>query len=251
MILYIAQANWIILTIKQKITKTYLHDYNKGCYALLRSSRSKNRTRTTKASKRSRKRFKEQQKLQEIEDAAQAVEDWENYVNMIQSVHKKCSETINWKKTLETQAPKEPAKRFDRENLAKEKLATFKPSFFNKLFKNTEKKINKLKSKIETAKIEDDKTNKAKHSQYLEELKSWQELQQIATGIKNGEVEAYKNVIEYFNPFSDIGELGTHLNINFESKYLDVDLSVNSNEVIPSYELKQTSTGKLSKKEYV
>ncbi|RXQ95812.1 hypothetical protein EO244_05750 [Ancylomarina salipaludis] len=194
------------------------------------------------------KRFKEQQKLKEIDDARQAVEDWENYVNMIQSVHKDCCETIDWDKIQKTQPPKEPTKRFDNEKFAKEKLDSFKPSFFDKLFGSTEKKIDKLKKQIETARRKDETDNESRHNQYQEDLKDWQELQRIADGVKNGEIEAYKNAIEYYNLFSEIGELGTHLNINFESKYLDVDLSVNSDEVIPNYELRQTATGKLSKK---
>ncbi len=201
-----------------------------------------------KQAREAAKRFKEQQKLQEIDDARQAVEDWENYVNMIQSVHKDCSETIDWDKIQKTQPPKEPTKKFDNEKLAKEKLDSFKPSFFDKLFGSTEKKIDKLKKQIETARLKDETDNESRHNQYQEDLKDWQELQQIANGVKNGEIEAYKNAIEYYNPFSEIGELGTHLNINFESKYLDVDLSVNSDEVIPNYELRQTTTGKLSKK---
>jgi len=44
----------------------------------------------------SAKRFKEQQKLQEIENAQQAVSDWENYVDTIQSLHKNCTEPVDW-----------------------------------------------------------------------------------------------------------------------------------------------------------
>lgn len=43
--------------------------------------------------------------------------------------------------------------------------------------------------------------------------------------------------------------MGTKINFNFENNHIDINLLVNSLEVIPNYELKQTSTGKLSKKD--
>ncbi|REH42505.1 hypothetical protein C7448_1172 [Tenacibaculum gallaicum] len=48
------------------------------------------------------KRFKEQQKQQEIKNAKQAVLDWKNYVETIQSVHKNCTEPIDWLEILKT-----------------------------------------------------------------------------------------------------------------------------------------------------
>jgi len=194
------------------------------------------------------KRFKEQQKLQEIEDAKQAVEDWENYVNMIQSVHKNCTDSIDWNRIKNTPAPKEPVQKSIHEKFAKNKLDTFKPSFFDKLFGSTEKKAVRLKEQLEQAKHKDKDENDSNYNQYLEELNNWNELQQIAKGVQNKNPEAYKDALEYFNPFSDIGELGTHLNFNYEDNFIDIDLKVNSEEVVPNYELKQTSTGKLSKK---
>lgn len=194
------------------------------------------------------KRFKEQQKLQEIEDASQAVNDWENYVNMIQSVHKNCTESIDWEQIKDTPSPKKPDIESTNEKFAQNKLDTFKPTFFDKLFGLTEKKIARFKENLNQAKQIDIEENNSKQNQYQEELNNWKELQKIAEGIENKKPDAYKEALEYFSPFSDIGELGIQLSFNVEENYIDIDLKVNSDEVIPNYELKQTSTGKLSKK---
>jgi len=196
----------------------------------------------------SAKRFKEQQKLQEIENAQQAVSDWENYVDTIQSVHKNCTEPIDWEQIENTKKPIEPILETKNEIIAKNKLDNFKPSFFDKLFGSTQKKINRLNILWEQAKAKDKKEYDVSHKDYLDELNNWQELQEINTGIKNRETDYYKKALEYFEPFSDIGELGTQISFNFEQNHIDIDLHVNSLDAIPDYVLKQTSTGKLSKK---
>lgn len=194
------------------------------------------------------RRFKEQQKFQEIEDARQAVIDWENYVNMIQSAHKNCTELIDWNQIKSTPKPDKPILESTNENIAKDKLETFKPTFFDKIFGSTEKKISKLKEQVEKAKIIDQNEYDTVKKEYLDELNNWEELQRIANGVHDKNPEAYKDALEYFNPFSDIGELGTQIKFSFEDNLIDIDLKVNSEEVVPNYELKQTSTGKLSKK---
>lgn len=195
------------------------------------------------------KRFKEQQKLQEIENAQQAVADWESYVYTIQSLHKNCTEPIDWEQIENTEKPIEPKLTNNNEIIAKNKLDIFKPSFFDKLFGLTQMKLARLKGQLEQAKTKDKEEFDINHREYLDELNNWQELQKISSGIKRKETESYKDALQYFNPFSDIGELGTQISFNFDQNYIDIDLHVNSLDVVPDYELKQTSTGKLSKKD--
>jgi O6-methylguanine-DNA--protein-cysteine methyltransferase len=196
----------------------------------------------------SAKRFKEQQKLQEIKNAQQAVADWEDYVETLQSIHKNCTTPVDWNQIKNTNKPIEPILESKHEIIAINKLENFKPSFFDKLFGLTQKKINRLKDLLKQAKAKDNKEYDVNYKEYLDELNNWQELQEISNGIKNKETDFYKKALQYFDPFSDIGELGTQISFGFEQNYIDIDLHVNSLDNIPNYELKQTSTGKLSKK---
>lgn len=197
----------------------------------------------------SARRFKELQKIEEINNAQQAVSDWEEYVYILQSLHKNCTEPIDWNQIKNTKKPIKPTKHSQNETFAQNKLNNFKPSVFDKLFGSTQKKINRLKGLLHEAKDKDEKENDILHNYYLEELRNWEELQEMSIGIKNKDTNSYKNALKYFNPFSDIAELGTKISFTFESNIINIDLHVNSYEVIPSYELKQTSTGKLSKKD--
>lgn len=194
------------------------------------------------------KRFKAQQKLQEIKDASQAVKDWANYVEMIQSAHKNCTDQIDWNQIKNTPEPEKPELDKINENIAQNKLKAFKPNLLDKLFGSTKKKTIRLTDGIEQAKLIDQEEFENRFKEYEDEINNWAELQKIADGIQDKKSDAYKDALEYFNPLSDIGELGAELNFSFEDNFMDIDLKVNSEEVVPDYELKQTSTGKLSKK---
>jgi len=201
-----------------------------------------------KQAREAAKKFKEQQKLKEIKNAQQAVADWENYIDTIQSLHKNCTEPVDWDQIADTEEPIEPLLQTTHETVAQYKLDNFKPSFFDKVFGSTQKKINKFSLLVEQAKQKDQKEFDLAYKDYLEELKNHKELKKIYSGLKNKNPESYKEALQYFDPFSDVGELGTQVNIHFQQKYIDIDLHVNSVDVIPDYELRLTSTDKLSRK---
>ncbi len=213
--------------------------------AAVRRAERDNQRRAREATKR----FKEQQKRQIIEDSKQAVIDWNNYVSMIQSFHKNCTEGVNWIKMSHTPKPNKPTLLNTNEISADYSLKTYVPSFFDKFFGLTTKKVEKLKHKLEDSKKTDQKINKLAYEEFKQELSDWSKLQLIVQGLDKNDPEAYKDALDFFEPFDDIGELGGNISISFQHNYIDIDLEINGAEIIPSFELKQTSTGKLSKKD--
>lgn len=194
------------------------------------------------------KRFKEQQKMKSISDARQAVKDWTSYVETLKSVHKNCTDGADWQKIRLMPIPVEPVQQNRYEHVANFKRQSFKPGFFDKLFGLTQKKIFRLEQDILKAKAMDKKEFEKATEKYVEEFNEWTELQDMAEGIADQEPEYYKRALQYFNPFDDIGELGSQVTISFDKNFIDVEIAVNGEEVIPGYELSQTSTGKLSQK---
>lgn len=197
----------------------------------------------------SAKRFKEQKKQLEIENAGRAVQDWNNYVDLLQSVHKNCTETIDWQEVKSAERPEEPINETTREVQVQRKINNFKPSLLNKIFGTTQKAIEKLGNELEAAKKADEAEYKRNLDEYKDELSNWEQLQEISAGVAESKTGAYRDALLYFNPFGDISELGTRVRFDFENNGIDVDLFVNGEDVIPDYVLKQTSTGKLSKKD--
>lgn len=194
------------------------------------------------------RRFKEQQKLQSIENASRAVEDYNNYIETLQSVHKYCTETINWLEIEKQEKPIKPENQNKYERQAKSKLEKFKPSLFDKILGSTSRKIKVLENNIQKAIEKDKELYNLNLNNYKKDLTEWEELHEIAKGVLNYDGESFKKALQYFDPFSDIGELGSKIELSFSEKVMDIDLHVNSLEIIPDYELKQTSTGKVSKK---
>jgi hypothetical protein len=70
----------------------------------------------------------------------------------------------------------------------------------------------------------------------------------MAKGALAQDPEAYKNILEYLDPFSDIKEIGSGLSISFKKNHLVVTLNANGTTVIPNFVLTQTKSGKVSKK---
>lgn len=190
---------------------------------------------------------KARQKTIEIQNAYKAITDWKNYVLTLKTIHLKSTPAIDWTKIKNIKNPDEPKREYKNEDFAKNKLENFKPTFLDKLFGLIPKKINILKELLEQEKIKDKNENDANYIKYLDSFKDWEKFQEISIGVEKNQIEFYEKALEYFNPFSKIGEIGNQININLENEFIDVNLSVNSLDVIPDYELKQISTGKLSK----
>lgn len=194
------------------------------------------------------KRFKEQQKAQSISDAQAAVVNWNDYVSILKSVHKDCTSPIDWNEIRSSRKPEEPLMSDKNEFQANWNLLKYRPSVFDKMFNQTNKKRSRLIISLENAKNADRKEFDQLLIKYNNDLKDWEELRIIADGVENGRIESYLDALRYFNPFSEIGELGAQVGLTVVDDFIDLDLFINGTEVIPDYELNQTSTGKLSKK---
>jgi len=189
--------------------------------------------------------YKQLRPQQDIRHVAQ----YNEYIEMLRSLHKDSSEQINWQDVKKTPPPLEEAAENKKEKQARQRLLSYSPSFFDKLFNKKERKIRQLTSALEQAIIFD----KADYEQYLLDYQSavsdWQRLQKIAEGILTRSPDAYKEAIAYFEPFNEIKELGATVTLNFEPASITIHLTIDTPDIIPAYNLTQTSRGKLSKKE--
>ena len=197
--------------------------------------------------------FREQQKMQAIEDARDAVAEWEDYVDLLQTLHKSCTDPIDWYEFLNAPVPESPVLAKVNADKVQYKIDNFKPSLFDRLifdrlFSSIEKKMRSLEQQLAVAILEDERIyaeNVERHKQECEELGY---LQGMAKGVLAKEAMHHKNAIEYFDPFSDISCLGSRIEMQFENELVDATIHVHGDELIPDYTLSQTSSGKLSKK---
>lgn len=194
------------------------------------------------------RQYKAMLKQQEFENGQRIVQEYDEYLELISSTHKETSEPIDWQEVLKEQAPTKPTLTDKHQKSAEKKLANYKPSFFDKLFGLTPKKIKKLEDKIQTAKLDDQKQFENEQKEYDKDFAEWTKYQQMAKGALAQDPETYKNILEYLDPFSDIKEIGSGLSISFNKNHLAVTLNANGTTVIPNFVLTQTKSGKVSKK---
>lgn len=183
---------------------------------------------------------KEQAKLEELQRNKLIVDLYENRIEMIKSIHKECDKKIDWIKVESTKPPYKPEKgeKGLNELNAITKLEAYKPSFIDKLFRRTEKRIEGLNFCIEAAKKEDEK-----------EYNYWKDMVEVAKKINCGDVQVYLDVIDEFKPLDDLVEFGSGFEFFIEEPtLLEVDFDVNTERVIPQESKSLTKTGKASTK---
>jgi hypothetical protein len=194
------------------------------------------------------KQYKAMLKQEEFENGQKAVQEYNNYIELISSTHKEASDPLNWQDVLNEPEPTQPILKDEQQRLAKKKLDSYTPSFFDKLFGSAPKKLQQLHTAVTTAADKDKKVYEKALEQYNGDYAAWENNKEIAKGVLAWDVEAYKKVIEDLGPFDDIKELGSGLSMDFEKKHATITLLANGITVIPDFILNQTATGKVSKK---
>ncbi|WP_129021126.1 hypothetical protein [Edaphocola flava] len=194
------------------------------------------------------KKFKEQQKQFELKNATESVDTWNEYVTVLKTLHWDCSEKIDWFQINNVIKPIMPQNEHYHEKTAQHKLSNFKPSTFHKMLGMTKRKIRKLEENVKEAISKDQLHFQNLIQQYNEDVTEWEMLNKMAQGIINKKPEVYLEVIKYFEPFADINDLGTNISFYFNPNFINIDLDTNGAQIIPDYELKLTTTGKLSRK---
>ena len=188
-------------------------------------------------------------KQRAIQNAADEVDEYINRILVIKSMHHDCGDEWNWNNIKTTAPPLKPEYKNLNEVSASSDYANYKPGIFDKLFGRVEKIKSSLNDKVVLAKQKDEADYQNNVKKYEIAFREWQELNNLASRILDGDINAYKLAIEQTDPFSEIMEIGSSISFNIaDSKQIEILLHVNSAQVIPSEEKTQLKSGKLSTK---
>lgn len=195
------------------------------------------------------KRQMQYEKMQELEQATYEVEVYENHIEIIQSLHKECSDPINWKNIAMSQEPKKSENLKKHEKAARSAAENYKPGFVDRFFKREEKKKKGLEENIPRA-IEKDKTeHKDNVSSWEEKLNDWKESVEIAQLLLSGDKEAKIKAIKYLDPFSEISNLGSTLSISVSDEgIVEATIHIHGDDIVPSEVKGLLKSGRLSVK---
>ena len=170
---------------------------------------------------------------------ALAVEEHENYLDLIRSVHKECSESVDWE-AVRTAPPPFPKEAPPRTQAAQQALENFRPHGLGLIFKGSaEKERAALESALEAARQED-----------AGEYAAWQESVDFAADILRGDPDAYLAAIAEAELFTDFADYGSDLEFGTDTPgAMEIEFRVRSREVVPEKSLHLTAAGKLSERE--
>jgi hypothetical protein len=100
---------------------------------------------------------KEQTHRDELEQAAHEVEVYENHVEVLTSLHKDCSQPLDWEAIVHQPHPEEPAVVHTAEDAASNALEKYVPNFFIKLLGLVNWRRKSLERAAAVAKVADAK----------------------------------------------------------------------------------------------
>ncbi|MCP4161254.1 MAG: hypothetical protein GY760_14360 [Deltaproteobacteria bacterium] len=195
------------------------------------------------------KQQKQYAKMQELDQAAYEVEAYENHVEIIQSLHKECSNPIDWKNIVSSKEPKKPNNSKKFEKAAITKAEAYKPGFIDKLFKREEKKKKCLEKNISKAIDKDEAEHKDSVSDWEEKINDWKDSVELAQLLLSGVNEAKIKAIKDLNPFSEISNLGSSLSVSVSDEDLvETSIFIHGDDIVPSEVKSLLKSGKLSVK---
>lgn len=96
-----------------------------------------------------------------------------------------------------------------------------------------ENKLHELENNRETWFKEYMKEQDEAHKTYLQEKQEYQEMIDIANGVKSSDKQAFIYAINFFKPFEDLKDYGSNISFTADTNKVNVDYYVHSDEVIP------------------
>ncbi|MFH1216471.1 MAG: hypothetical protein V1706_08215 [Pseudomonadota bacterium] len=194
--------------------------------------------------------YKQQLKYMKRQEANSALEEYENYIEQLLTIHKNCSKRIDWHSKANISAPQQPLRRQELEEKARNALAQYRPGFFDRLFNLEKEKRTKLIAEIEKAKENDDVCHKKNIEKWEEQLSVWKENYSLTKRVLKCDSDAFAEVLKKYNPFSDIGILGTEISFRInDDGIIDTTINIAGEEVIPKEHIGVLKSGKLSVKQ--
>lgn len=189
-------------------------------------------------------------KMAALEQAAYEVELYENYVDRITSVHKEVRPKFDWKSILGDAQPTEPTRYQIEEAIARQRLESFRPGFFVRLFGLSKKRRAKLEQDLQNAKNNDERKWWQAKTEFQNDVKEWLEQSDLAHRVLNNDPKAFVEALKSIGSFAEIEELGSHVQFAIdEAGSVSCTVKVHSKDIIPSQAKSLLSSGRLSQKE--
>lgn len=215
-----------------------------GLYGLVSSVVNQGLRESERAQRQKRKLEEKQYQMSLAEGE---VQEFEQLLENLTSFHKDCSPKFNWQEKVSTPPPQKPQRENVHENAAKTNRYKYRPSFFDKLFKRIETRIQKFDKAIELGVERDGADHRAAIKQYEIDHAEWQNLKELARKVLEGSPEAYTEALSSSRLCEQIEEIGKFSFTKIHSpNVVEVTIDDKGDNFVPAEYKHLTPTGKLS-----
>jgi hypothetical protein len=238
-----------------------------GWKGTLRSMQAASRRAEKAKLKRQREYQRRQQeyaKMAALEQAKYEVEDFENHIKCLVSIHRECSEGMDWSVLQTGDLPTFPKPETTYQDPYRKAIQDIEEGIYGKAKrwvnsqpKNTLKSVTNIfililgifyESKLEKLGKEFKKAVRLDAEEHSFNVKSYNLIEKIV----EGDVEqGYLDIILHINPFSEIEEMGSEL--TFETlgeKAIHATITVHDEEIIPPERKSLLKNGAVSAKKW-
>lgn len=192
---------------------------------------------------------KEWDRLETLERARAEYESFVNSVEVLRSMHKECSDPVEWVVRARSVAPVAPTFSNANQTAAEATLAAYRPGFFARVFSLEAKQKARLTTAISEARELDHSTHARLEREHKVAFEEWSWHHQLAAGVVAGDLAAYEAAVSYFEPLEELQEHGCQIQIvTSDSWYVTVDLLARDESIVPGQEKSLLASGKLSVK---
>lgn len=189
-------------------------------------------------------------KLAEQEAARSSVEQFESFIDVLVSVHKDCSDRWDWDEIARSGEPRVPEPNTTHEDKARALLASYKPSFFERLFRQVEKRLIEFGRNIAAAQSKDQAEHNEALVKHRQNVIEWDIARKTAAAVLKRDLDAFKKALEITEAFAELDEFKTKVTIaSIADDVIALDCFLKDEGLVPKEEVKLTSTGKLSRKD--
>jgi hypothetical protein len=189
------------------------------------------------------------QKAAELEDAQREAELFENTIHLLTSMHRECSERIDWIAILEAPPPREPERNTHESFACRASLEVYTPGFFERLF-GAEKKRRLLEANLEAALAREAELFENARKRHEAALVEHREAATLARTVLAADVAAYARVIDETGCLEELDDLRCSVEARFPgAQFAHATVRADGRDLVPSEVKTLSAKGKLSAKE--
>lgn len=201
--------------------------------------------------------FREQQramkayeKAEQAERAAREAAAFDAYLGLIVSVHKDCGEAWDWQALRDAADPTPPRRETSNEDAAKRVLEGYSPSFIERIFGGAKKRRAELEGRVHEGRLTDERDHRERSQEHQSEVQLADLRRRIAAGVLTRDPDAFRAAMEHASPFEELDSYDTTVAVtDLERDAVAVRCEIKDREVVPTEEVKLTTTGKISRKQ--